>query len=67
MITKTNASLIDHILTNDFITTDSSAGIVENDISDNFPIYVIRIVQFLNNTQYQTTISKRKLNKKSKQ
>ena len=27
-ITKTNATLIDHILTNDFVNTDSSTGIV---------------------------------------
>ena len=31
-ITKTNATLIDHILTNDFVNTNSSTGIVKSDI-----------------------------------
>ena len=48
-ITKTNATLIDHILTNDFVNTDSSTGIVKIDILDHFPIFFITSVQFFNN------------------
>ena len=40
-ITKTNAILIDHILTNNFVNTNSSSGIVKSDISDHFPIFLI--------------------------
>ena len=38
-ITKTNGTLIDHILTNDFVNTNNSIGIVKSEISDHFPIF----------------------------
>ena len=38
-ITKANATLIDHILTNDFLDTASSTSIKKSDISDHFPIF----------------------------
>ena len=65
-ITKTNATLIDHILTNDFVNTDSSASIVKSNISDHFPIFLITSAQFFNNIQNKTTIRKGELNRKSK-
>ena len=40
-ITKTNGTLIDHILTNDFVNTNNSIGIVKSEISDHFPIFLI--------------------------
>ena len=66
-ITKTNATLIDHILTNDFVNTGSSTGIVKIDIADHFPNHLIRSAQFFNNIQNKTTIRKREINEKSKQ
>ena len=66
-ITKANATLIDHILTNDFLNTSSSTGIVKSDISDDFPIFLITSVQFLGNIQNKTTIRKREISEKSRQ
>ena len=66
-ITKTNATLIDHILTNDFVNTGSSTDIVKIDIADHFPNRLIRSAQFFNNIQNKTTIRKREINEKSKQ
>ena len=63
---KTNATLIDDILTNDFVNTGRSRGIVKIDISDHFPIFLITSAQFFNNIQNKTTIRKGELNKKSK-
>ena len=66
-ITKANATLIDHILTNDFLDTASSTGIVKSDISDHFPIFLITSAQYLDNIQNKTTIRKREINEKSRQ
>ena len=46
-MTKANATLIDHILTNDFLDTASSTGTVKSDILDHFPIFLITSVQYL--------------------
>ena len=67
MVTKTNPTLIYHILTNDFLDTTSSAGIVKSDISDHFPIFLVTSAQYLDNVQNRTTIRKREINKKSRQ
>ena len=64
-MTKAKATLIDHILTNDFLNTASSTVIVKNDISDHFPIFLITSTQYLDNIQNKTTIRKREINKKS--
>ena len=57
-ITKTNATLIDPILTNDFVNTNSSTVIVKSDLSDHFPIFLITIAQFFNHIQNMATIKK---------
>ena len=66
-VSKTKATLIDHILTNDFLGTASSTGIVKSDISDHFPIFLITNAQYLDNIRYKTTIRKRKIDEKSRQ
>ena len=66
-VTKANATLIDHILTNDFLDTASSTGIVKSDISDHFLIFLITSAQYLDNIQNKTTIRKREINEKSRQ
>ena len=68
MITKTNATLIDHILlTNDFVNTDGrSTGIVKRDVSDLFPVFSATSAQYFNNIQNKTTIRKAGINEKFK-
>ena len=62
-ITQTNSTLIDHVLTNDFVNTNCSTGIAKSDISDHFPIFLITIAQFFSNIQCKTTIKKEKQTK----
>ena len=66
-VTKANATLIEHILTNDFLYTGSSTGIVKSDFSDHSRIFLIASVQYLDNIQSKTTIRKREINEKSRQ
>ena len=66
-VTKANTTLIDHILTNDFLDTASSTGVVKRDISDHFPIFLIMSAQYLDNIQNKATIRKREINEKSRQ
>ena len=66
-MTKAKATLIDHILTNDFLNTASSTVIVKNDISDHFPIFLITSTQYLDNIQNKTTIRKRDIKEKCQQ
>ena len=66
-ITKSNAVLIDRILTNDFVNTNGSTGIVKSNILDHFPIVLITSAQFFNNIQNKPTIKKREIHEKSKQ
>ena len=66
-VAKANATLIDHSLTNDFLDTVSSTGIVKSDISDHFPIFLITSAQYLDIIQNKTTIKKREINEKSRQ
>ena len=40
-ISKNNATVIDHILTNSYITENYSTGIVKADLSDHFPVFFI--------------------------
>ena len=63
--TKTKGTVIDHVLTNDFVNTDSSTGIVKSDISDDFPIFLVTKAQFFNNIQNKATNRKR-INEKFK-
>ena len=40
-VTRTNASAIDHILTNAFLNKHIKTGIIKSEISDHFPIFLI--------------------------
>ena len=66
-MTKTNATLIHHIATNNFLNTYSSTGIAKSGISDHFPIFLITSAQYLDNIQNKATIRKRELNETSRQ
>ena len=50
-ITKANTALIDNILTNDFLNSGSSTGIVKSGISDHSPIFLIASAQYHENTK----------------
>ena len=63
--TKTDTTLTDHILTNNFVNTDSSTGIAKTDISYHFPIGLITSAQFFYKIQNKITIRKRGINEKS--
>ena len=51
-----NATLINHILSNDFLKTGT---FIQVTISDHFPIFLVTSFQFLNNIQDKTIIIKR--------
>ena len=40
-VTRTNATAIDHILTNAFLNKQIETGIIKTEISDHFPIFLI--------------------------
>ena len=40
-VTRTNATAIDHILTNAFLNKQIKTGIIKTEISDHFPIFLI--------------------------
>ena len=61
---KSNATIIDHILTNSFLNTDSSTGIIKIDISDHFPIFLISNEKISENAKH-ITIQKRVINEQS--
>ena len=59
-ISKNNATIIDHILTNTF-NNDYKSGIVKTDISDHFPVFIITDAE-LNKTHKTDFIFKREIN-----
>ena len=59
-ISKHNATIIDHILTNSFINQNYSTGIVKTDITDHFPTFYISETE-VNKTNETTYIFKRKI------
>ena len=65
-ITKANTALIDNILTNDFLNSGSSTGIVKSDISDHSPIFLIASAQYHENTKNKIKIRKREKNEKAR-
>ena len=60
-ISKNNATVIDHILTNTFINNDYKSGIIKTDISDHFPVFIIADAE-LNKTHKTEFIFKREIN-----
>ena len=65
-ITKRSTSCIDHIYINSFINTNLFSGIIETDISDHFPVFLID--NDTNTTNFPDTITKwiRVVNDKTK-
>ena len=63
-VSKSNAIVIDHILTNSFLNTDCSTGIIKIGISDHFPIFLISNEKISENTKH-ITIQKRVINDQS--
>ena len=65
-ITKRSTSCIDHIYINSFINTNLFSGIIETDISDHFPVFLVD--NDTNTTNFPDTITKwiRVVNDKTK-
>ena len=40
-ISKNNATIIDHLLTNSFVGCNHITGVIKTDITDHFPVFVI--------------------------
>ena len=60
-VSTSNATIIDHILTNSFLDQDGFTGIVKTDISDHFPIFLISNEKISENAR-TVTIQKRIIN-----
>ena len=56
-VSKSNATIINHILTNSFLNTDCFTGIIKTDIFDHFPIFLISKEEISENAKH---ITKRK-------
>ena len=60
-ISKNNATVIDHLLTNTFINENYLTGIVKTDITDHFPIFFITETD-INKTHTSNFVFKREIN-----
>ena len=60
-ISKNNATIIDHILTNTFINENYSSGVIKTDISDHFPVFFV-IENDMLRTQKSIFVFKRDIN-----
>lgn len=65
-ISKTNASLIDNIITNDVLDTTLKKGIIKSDISDHFPIFVCFNISNKISRNEKTKVQKRNFTTESK-
>ena len=50
---RSNATIIDHILTNLFLNTDCFTGIIKSDISDHFPVFLMLNEKISKNAKQQ--------------
>ena len=57
-ISKNNATLIDHILTNSFMKENDLTGIIKTDLSDHFPVFLLTET-VINKTQKSHFVFKR--------
>ena len=60
-IFRNNATIIDHILTNTFMTDKYLTGIVNTDISDHFPVFLVTDTD-VNKTERSGFVFKRQIN-----
>ena len=61
-VRKSNATLIDYIITNSFMDQENLTGILKTDISDHFPIFTISVKHRLDSSDKKVTIRKRIIN-----
>ena len=57
-VSKSNATIMDHILTNSFLNADCFTGIIKTDISDHSPIFLISNEKILENAKHITNTKK---------
>ena len=50
---RSNATIIDHILTNLFLNTDCFTSIIKSDISDHFPVFLMLNEKISKNAKQQ--------------
>ena len=51
-VTKSSATIIDHVLTNTIIDSEVQSGIIKTDISDHFAVWYNQILKKLHKTRY---------------
>ena len=59
-ISKNNATIIDHLLTNTFINKNYLTGIVKTDITDHFPVFLIIEMEMIK-TKHEDFVFKRQI------
>ena len=64
-VSRSNATIIDHINTNHFLNNYMHSGIITADISDHFPIFLISKYLMLDSSNEPILITKREINDKS--
>ena len=65
-VIKNNATLFVHILINAFVNTKSSTGIGKSDLSDHFPIFVLKSEQKIDSSKNIVTMKIIEIDKTSK-
>ena len=60
-VSRNNATLIDHILTNTFMSEKYLTGIIKTDISDHFPVFFVTDTE-INKTEKPRFIFRREIN-----
>ena len=66
-ISKTNATIINHINTNNFPETDLKTGILKSDISDYFPVFLISKTTEADKHSAETFVKRRNINSEALQ
>ena len=66
-VTKKHATAVDHIITNSFLNSSISTGIIKTDVTDHFPTFVTSKVLISKSTNDESTIHKRIINDKTVQ
>ena len=64
-VIKPNATAIDHIITNTYLSSNLKTGIIKTDISDHFPIFLVSETPGISIYPLTTTIFERYINDKS--
>nr|XP_047144771.1 uncharacterized protein MAL8P1.12-like [Hydra vulgaris] len=64
-ITKNSSTLLDNVITNNFHNSRFKNGIINTDLTDHFPIFLITESVTLNNATHKSTVFMRQINENS--